>query len=54
LYSLEPVWAALIAVGVGLMEVDMWLLLGGSGLLVGNLIVEVVPRLGRNKAAAQG
>ena len=54
LYSLEPVWAALIAVGVGLMEVDMWLLLGGSGLLVGNLIVEVVPRLRRNKAPIGG
>jgi len=45
LYSLEPVWAAIIAVSVGLMDVDMWLLLGGTGLLIGNLIVEVVPRL---------
>jgi drug/metabolite transporter (DMT)-like permease len=45
LYSLEPVWAALIAVAVGLMSVDTWLLIGGSGLLVGNLIVEVVPRI---------
>jgi drug/metabolite transporter (DMT)-like permease len=45
LYSLEPIWAALIAVAVGLMSVDPWLLIGGSGLLVGNLIVEVVPRI---------
>lgn len=51
LYSLEPVWAAMIAVAIGLMSVDFWLLLGGAGLLVGNLIVEIGPRLGAKKRA---
>jgi drug/metabolite transporter (DMT)-like permease len=53
LYSLEPVWAALIAVGLGLMEVTEWLLIGGGALLVGNLIVEVVPRLQRRRASGR-
>ena len=52
LYSLEPVWAALIAVTMGLMEVDRWLLLGGTGLLLGNLIVELAPRLRRFRTGA--
>jgi drug/metabolite transporter (DMT)-like permease len=55
LYSLEPVWAAMIAIGVGLMDVDFWLLLGGAGLLIGNLIVEVVPRLqARSRGPQEG
>ena len=53
LYSLEPVWAAIIALATGLMQLDFWLLVGGGGLLVGNLIVEVVPRLRRRTGDAQ-
>ena len=47
LYSLEPVWAALIALTVGDMEIDIWLLVGGSLLLLGNLWMEVWPRMVR-------
>ena len=45
LYALEPVWAALLAYGLGQQEIDFWLLLGGSALLGGNLIAELGPRL---------
>jgi len=47
LYALEPVWAALIAQGLGMGRVDRWLLLGGGALLAGNLIAELGPRLRR-------
>lgn len=45
LYSLEPVWAAMIAVAMGQTSVDGWLLFGGGLLLVGNLWMEIWPRL---------
>ena len=45
LYSLEPVWAAMIAVALGQTAVDGWLLFGGGLLLVGNLWMEIWPRL---------
>ena len=41
LYALEPVWATIFAVGTGVTEFNVWLLIGGSCLLVGNLIAEV-------------
>ena len=41
LYALEPVWATIFAVGTGVTEFNFWLLIGGSFLLVGNLIAEV-------------
>ena len=41
LYALEPVWATVFAVGTGVTEFNFWLLIGGSCLLVGNLIAEV-------------
>ena len=41
LYALEPVWATIFAVGTGVTEFNFWLLIGGSCLLVGNLIAEV-------------
>lgn len=44
LYALEPVWAALIALGVGLACADAWLWVGGAALLAGNLIAELSPR----------
>jgi drug/metabolite transporter (DMT)-like permease len=45
LYSLEPVWAAIIAVSLGSAQLDHWLLFGGGLLLAGNLWMEVWPRL---------
>ncbi len=45
LYSLEPVWAAFIALAMGQVSVDTWLLFGGGLLLVGNLWMEIWPRL---------
>jgi drug/metabolite transporter (DMT)-like permease len=45
LYSLEPVWAALIALALGQVSLDTWLLFGGGLLLVGNLWMEIWPRL---------
>jgi drug/metabolite transporter (DMT)-like permease len=45
LYSLEPVWAAIIAVSLGSAQLDGWLLFGGGLLLAGNLWMEVWPRL---------
>lgn len=49
LYSLEPVWAALIALAVGQVSLDGWLLFGGALLLVGNLWMEIWPRLRRRE-----
>jgi drug/metabolite transporter (DMT)-like permease len=40
LYALEPVWAAMIAVGGGTEEPTRWLYLGGGALLAGNLVAE--------------
>ncbi len=40
LYALEPVWAALIALATGLASADIWLLVGGTALLAGNLLAE--------------
>ena len=41
LYALEPVWATIFALGTGVTEFSFWLLIGGSCLLVGNLIAEL-------------
>ena len=49
LYSLEPVWAALIALAVGQVSLDGWLLFGGALLLVGNLWMEIWPRMRRGE-----
>ena len=45
LYSLEPVWAAIIAVTIGQTDIDFWLLFGGGLLLTGNLWMEIWPRI---------
>ena len=44
LYSLEPVWAALIAFALGQVALVTLLLFGGGPLLVGNLLIELWPR----------
>jgi len=41
LYALEPVWATLLAISMDLTEFSFWLILGGSALLIGNLISEL-------------
>ena len=41
LYALEPVWATLLAVAFDMTEFSFWLILGGSSLLIGNLIAEL-------------
>jgi len=41
LYALEPVWATIFALGTGVTAFNYWLLIGGSCLLVGNLIAEL-------------
>ena len=41
LYALEPVWATIFALGTGITTFNYWLLIGGSCLLVGNLIAEL-------------
>jgi drug/metabolite transporter (DMT)-like permease len=43
LYALEPVWASVIALGLGMGTLDSWLVLGGGALLAGNLIAELGP-----------
>jgi len=41
LYALEPVWASLIALSIGMGTIDSWLLFGGGALLLGNLVAEL-------------
>jgi drug/metabolite transporter (DMT)-like permease len=41
LYAIEPVWAAVIAIALGLAHAGAWLWIGGIALLAGNLIAEV-------------
>ena len=49
LYSLEPVWAAIIALVLGQVGLDGWLMFGGGLLLAGNLWMEIWPRLKTSK-----
>ena len=41
LYALEPVWATLLAITFVMTEFSFWLILGGSSLLIGNLVAEL-------------
>lgn len=41
LYATEPVWTAMIAIGLGLDRVGFWLFVGGAALLAGNLVAEL-------------
>ena len=40
LYALEPVWALLVSISLGMELISMWLWIGGGALLAGNLVVE--------------
>tara|TARA_B110000444_G_scaffold213688_1_gene210617 strand:- start:4516 stop:5490 length:975 start_codon:yes stop_codon:yes gene_type:complete len=41
IYALEPVWATMYGLGLGLDDWSWWILLGGGALFVGNIVVEV-------------
>ena len=41
IYGLEPVWATMFALGLGLTEWTGWIAVGGSALLCGNVLVEL-------------
>ena len=41
IYGLEPVWATMFALGLGLTEWTGWIAVGGTALLLGNVLVEL-------------
>jgi len=41
IYALEPVWATIFALGLGMTVWTEWIFLGGGALLIGNLMVEL-------------
>lgn len=47
IYALEPIWAATFGVVLGYDSPGVWLYLGGTALLVGNLVAEIGPILRR-------
>jgi drug/metabolite transporter (DMT)-like permease len=51
LFSLEPVWAACIALAIGQTQADFWFLLGASALLSGNIVMEIAPKIKHSAAA---
>ena len=40
IYAFEPVWATLYALGIEMIEVSAWLVVGGLAVLLGNILVE--------------
>ena len=40
IYALEPVWATTIALALGMVHWNVWIIVGGGSLFVGNIIVE--------------
>ena len=41
IYALEPVWATIFALGLGMTSWTAWIVVGGGALLIGNLMVEL-------------
>ena len=41
IYALEPVWATMFALGLGMTSWTAWIAVGGGALLAGNLMVEL-------------
>jgi drug/metabolite transporter (DMT)-like permease len=41
LYAIEPVWATLVAIGLGQATLGPWLIAGGAALVGGNLVAEL-------------
>lgn len=54
LYALEPVWAALVSIGLGTAVPDRWLWVGGGALLAGNLLAELGPLWSRGRRSPTG
>ncbi len=42
IYALEPVWATIYGLQLGMVDWSVWILIGGSALFVGNIIVELL------------
>ena len=40
IYALEPVWATTIALALGMVHWNIWIIVGGGSLFIGNIIVE--------------
>jgi drug/metabolite transporter (DMT)-like permease len=49
IYSLEPIWATVIAFAYGLGRPTAWLVVGGCALLAGNLVAEFAPVFEANR-----
>ena len=41
IYALEPVWATIFALGLGMTTWTSWIAVGGGALLIGNILVEL-------------
>lgn len=54
LYAIEPVWAALVSIGIGMSVPDRWLWVGGGALLAGNLLAELGPLWSRRRRRPTG
>jgi drug/metabolite transporter (DMT)-like permease len=52
LYALEPIWAALVAIAMGMDAFDPHLWLGGALLLCGNLVAEIGEQRAERRAAS--
>ena len=42
IYALEPVWATIYGLQLGMVDWSFWILIGGGALFVGNIIVELL------------
>ena len=42
IYALEPVWATIYGLQLGMVDWSVWILIGGGALFVGNIIVELL------------
>lgn len=51
IYAIEPIWAALFGIALGMDHATHWLYFGGGALLVGNLVAELGPQLLRRRTS---
>ena len=42
IYALEPVWATIYGLQLGMVTWSIWILIGGGALFIGNIIVELL------------
>ena len=45
IYALEPVWATIYGLGLDMVDWSMWILIGGTSLFIGNIMVELFSNL---------